>query len=89
MGKQDLCSGKLIWREKFREFKVRLILQAHGAVIVCDCKAGQIQRRNPWFDVMKTSAATMAGLLTKLRKSGMKPAGTQKENAREGLMFQG
>jgi len=38
---------------------------------------------------IKTSVTTMTGLLTKLRKAGMKPAGTKKENAREGLMFQG
>ncbi len=64
-------------------------LQKHGAVITVDTKAGSVPRRNPWFDIMKTSAATMAGLLTKLRKSGMKPATTKKENARAGLMFQG
>lgn len=65
-------------------------LKSQPAVVNVETKAGNVPRRNPWFDIQKESAAILASLSTKLRAKGVsteKPKAS--ENPRKGLMFGG
>jgi phage terminase small subunit len=69
-----------------------------GAVVLVDTKYGQKLMRNPWFDIHKETASTMASLGTKLRinknssltnKAAAKIESGIPESKRAGLKFGG
>jgi len=66
-------------------YKATKALEKEGAVITVSTRYGVMQRKNPWVDIQKDSAAMMSSLSTKLR--AMAPSKSPAPSGPNRVMF--